>query len=160
MTFRSGRDAGLGVLAAVVAGALLWVTTGFDGTPNDRLFPQIILALAMALGVALAVSAVQFRGPGARERARLAPSGRSLAAIGVALAYPLVAVNAGFFATTFLFLTLSPWWFIRTDAEQGLSARPARLFVNSLVYAALATALLYVSFSLFLKFSLPPGVLI
>lgn len=81
-------------------------------------------------------------------------------ATATSLAYPVIAFELGFFVTTFLFLLVVPAAFIRTDAAaRSVDHAPASVLA-SVIYAAIATAFLYVSFQVLLKFSLPAGALL
>jgi hypothetical protein len=158
---RNKSNAAFGLIVAAIAAWLFYVTTGFDGESDDRLFPQIILAILIALGVALILAEVKiFKANACRKIVSGAkrPSTRNVLAFSVAIAYPLAAFLVGFFFTTLIFLLIVPWTFTRNVADDGtLVNRPQ--FANA-AYALLVSLFLYLSFAVLLKFSLPSGFLI
>ena len=159
---RDKKNAAFGLLVATVAAWLFYVTTGFDGERDDRLFPQIILAILIVLGVALILAELKIFHADTRREAASGTDGfsaRKVLAFSAAIAYPLAAFVFGFFLTTLIFLLIVPWAFIRNQiADEGiLSKRPQ---LANATYALVVSLFLYLSFAILLKFMFPPGLLI
>lgn len=150
------------MVVATISAWLFYVTTGFDGESDDRLFPQIILAILVALGIALILAELKiFRAHTRRETVSSAerPPTRKVFAFSVAIAYPLVAFVVGFFLTTLIFLLIVPWAFTRNVLSDDGTLTAGSQFANA-AYAMLVSLFLYLSFAVLLKFALPPGLLI
>lgn len=153
---RNRANAAFGLIVVAVAAVLLHQTTSFEGEAGDRLFPQIILVILMVLGAALLLSEARFsRSAKAAARAKVLTPRDALAFV-LAIGYPLTAFALGFFVTTFLFLLIVPLSFARSEK---LPDRKYNELGANVVYAVLVTGFLYLSFDVFLKFSLPSGLL-
>lgn len=155
---RNKANAAFGLIVAAAAAVLLYATTGFEGEKDDRLFPQIILVILLVLGTLLVVTELRlFNAAKAAAAGRF--TARNALAFVLAIGYPLAAFALGFFATTFLFLLIVPWLFARDEKVSGRDGRVSIEIGVSALYALLVTSFLYLSFDVFLKFSLPSGLL-
>lgn len=158
---RNKANAAFGLIVVANAAVLFYVTTGFEGEKDDRLFPQITLGVLMVLGLVLILSEINFSRPETGSAAGESKvTLRTSLALTLSLGYPLSAFALGFITSTFLFLALVPWAFVRVEGLQYAEVQNKSQLVVNVLYAALVTGFLYLSFDVFLKFSLPKGWLI
>jgi len=159
---RNRSNGAFGLVVAIVAAWLFYVTTGFDGESDDRLFPQIILAILVMLGLVLILAEIKIFHAGRRRKPTSDTNSfpaRKVLAFSAAITYPLVAFVFGFFLTTLIFLLIVPWAFTRIEpADDRTFARRPQL--ANAAYALLVSLFLYLSFAVLLKFALPPGFLV
>lgn len=151
---------GLAVLAFSIA--LLWVTLGFAGEPRDRLFPQIILFLMAAVGIALMWKGASTRTIDERIAPALTARVRTWGAIAlfpVCFAYPFLAYHIGFYATAFVFMSLVPLAAIWVQEPRNRT-KPLRKLLIATLSSALFIAVLYLCFWIVLRLPLPSGILI
>lgn len=150
------RNIAFGVAVVAVSAPLLWTTMSFEVDQADRVFPQILLVFMCVLGIYIIVQ--ELRSLPSQET--IVAGGRFHLPLVVAASYPLIALEIGFYATTFVFLLLVPFIFLKGGADGQTVASRARRASVGLAFAAGVTVFLYASFTILLKFSMPEGLLI
>jgi putative tricarboxylic transport membrane protein len=140
------------LLAAALGAAVVLHVRSFpelpDGQPGPALFPGIVGALLLVLGLVLVVRALRARGRPVAAGVTAGRQGvlRALAVVGLVVAYLLLAEVLGFLLTMVVLLFLLMWL---------LGARP----LGAAVAAAATTAIVVLLFQELLFVPLPTGLL-
>lgn len=135
---------------ALAGVALYWSTLG-AAQPRAYLFPRVLAATMIALGVLLTLRAWRVRPRAAGSATATAWMQLWPGLLGIAL-YLALARTLGFYVSAWLFFTLLAMAYTPRGRFHALAWRAAPI-------AAAFVALLYVVFALILQVQLPSGVL-
>ncbi|SHI65320.1 tripartite tricarboxylate transporter TctB family protein [Desulfofundulus thermosubterraneus] len=147
----SSRKADLIAGVASIVVALLFGFQGRELSLASKVFPLVLEVFLVMMGLVLVVRGLT----GCKEQhsdQEKIDYGRAWLVVVASLVYVACINYAGFYVSTFVFLTLLSWWL--SDRGRNLPS----LGISGL-FGLLVTAALYATFWLFLKVPTPQGLL-
>lgn len=151
----------LGLFVIIVSVAMYQVAETFEGDARDRAFPQLLLILAVVIGVALITREFWKTKKLFALSWSLPFSRRQVSIIIVSSIYPIAAFWLGFYSSAFLFLTIFPWIILKTApgvSQLDREREGLRSFIMGMASAGLFVGFLYVSFWHLLRILFPQGI--